>query len=280
MDNIFIEKLKIFANHGVYDFEKEEGQYFYVDARLFFDTHGAGISDDLDQTVNYARACELIKGIITEKTYNLIEAVAEEVANALLINFAMLDSVDITIYKPQAPIDMDFDNISVNINRKWHRIYLGVGSNMGDKMGYINGALCQLNSNPKIKEVRCSSIIETRPYGGVEQDNFCNGAIEAKTLYTPMELLDALHDIEKAANRERKIHWGPRTLDLDILFYDDVVMSTTELTIPHMDMANRDFVLIPLLELCPFYVNHAENLTVKQMYERLTLGYNDNSTML
>ena len=107
-------------------------------------------------------------------------------------------------------------------------------------------------------------------YGGVEQDDFLNGAIELETLLSPIELLHFLQKTELEAGRERKIHWGPRTLDLDILFYEDVISQTKELMIPHPDMQNREFVLKPLTELCPYYMHPLFHKSVKQMLEELS----------
>lgn len=91
-----------------------------------------------------------------------------------------------------------------------------------------------------------SELLVTKPYGGVEQEDFLNGCLELETLLTPQELLEELHRIEQEAGRERKIHWGPRTLDLDILFYDKELIETEDLIIPHVDLENRYFVLKPL----------------------------------
>ena len=105
----------------------------------------------------------------------------------------------------------------------------------------------------------------TAPYGGVEQDDFLNGALALKTLLTPQELLERLHEIEQEAHRERLIHWGPRTLDLDILLYDDLVLDTPDLIIPHVEMHLRDFVLIPLAQIAPWKRHPVLGLTVSQM---------------
>ena len=94
-----------------------------------------------------------------------------------------------------------------------------------------------------------SKLIVTEPYGGVEQDEFLNGACKIQTLLAPWELLDRLHELEKEAGRERLIHWGPRTLDLDILLYDNEIIENDELCIPHVDMQNRRFVLEPMAEI-------------------------------
>ena len=103
------------------------------------------------------------------------------------------------------------------------------------------------------------------PNGGVEQDDFLNGALALKTLLTPQELLERLHEIEQEAHRERLIHWGPRTLDLDILLYDDEVFETDTLIVPHVEMHLRDFVLIPLAQIAPWKRHPVLGLTVSQM---------------
>ena len=140
---------------------------------------------------------------------------------------------------------------------------------MGDKNAYIEDALDQLEEMSEIQVEKVSDLIVTKPYGGVEQDDFVNGAIKIRTLFTPNELLDALHLIEKHAKRERLVHWGPRTLDLDIIFYDDLVYEDEDLIIPHVDMHNRDFVLKPMLDLCPNKRHPLLGLTMTQLYGKL-----------
>ena len=114
-----------------------------------------------------------------------------------------------------------------------------------------------------------SDYLVTEPYGGVEQDVFLNGALKLRTLLTPEELLDRLHELEQAAHRERIVHWGPRTLDLDILLYDQMIIDTPVLHVPHIDMENRDFVLIPLTELAPYYRHPVLNKTISQLLKEL-----------
>lgn len=96
--------------------------------------------------------------------------------------------------------------------------------------------------------------------------------MEIQTLLTPGELLDYLHEVEQSAERKRELHWGPRTLDLDILLYDDLVMETEDLIIPHVDMQNRDFVLGPMAEIAPWVRHPVLGLTMGQLYAQLTSG--------
>lgn len=168
------------------------------------------------------------------------------------------------------PDRLPFENVSVTIERSWHQVYLAVGSNMGDKNAYIKNGIAELKEITDVRDVRVSDLLVTKPYGGVEQDDFVNGAIALQTLLTPQELLEKLHEIEQHANRERIIHWGPRTLDLDIIFYDKLVYEDENLIIPHVDMENRDFVLKPLMELCPNYRHPVTGQTVSQMLAALS----------
>ena len=122
-----------------------------------------------------------------------------------------------------------------------------------------------------------SELLETLPYGVVEQDNFVNGIFEIRTLLAPEELLQELHRIEQMEGRERKLHWGPRTLDLDIIFYDDLVYASEDLVIPHIDMENRYFVLKPLSELAPNFRHPITHKTVAQMLAELPVDLTEGS---
>lgn len=269
MDKIKIQNLEVFARHGVFPEENEQGQLFFVNAILYTDTRRAGTSDALADSTNYGEVCHFITDYMQAEIYKLIETVAEKLAKEILLKFPLVWKLTLEIKKPNAPIGLPFDNVSVEITRGWHQVYLSVGSNIGDRQGYLDFAVEELKKLDQVRGVRISEVLETEPYGGVEQDCFLNGAIGLETLYTPEELLDKLHEIEAAAGRERLIHWGPRTLDLDILFYDDLIMDSAELIIPHVDMQNRRFVLEPLSELCPGKVHPVVRKTVKQMLEDL-----------
>lgn len=253
MDEIRIDDLEVYAYHGVYPEENEKGQCFYVNAVLYTDTRAAGDADDLQLSTNYGEVCHFITKWMQEHTCRLIEAVAENVAREILLHFPLVNRISLEIRKPQAPIGLPFGSVSVRIERGWHTAYLAVGSNMGDKEGYIRRGIAALREHPQIRVGKVSKLLATKPYGGVEQEDFLNGALELCTLLTPQELLEELHRIEAEAGRERLVHWGPRTLDLDIIFYDRLVYEDENLVIPHVDMQNRYFVLKPLSEIAPNY---------------------------
>ena len=140
-DVIKIKSLKVFAHHGVFEEEKQKGQNFYINANLYSDLAKAGRKDDYDLATSYAEVCETIIRSVTEVNYNLIEAVAEHVAEAILHEYPLVTGVDIEVSKPEAPIKATFHSVSVEIHREWKDAYIAFGSNMGDREGYIEDAL-------------------------------------------------------------------------------------------------------------------------------------------
>ena len=269
MDQIKIENLKIFAFHGVYASEKDKGQNFYVNATLYTDVREAAKGDEIEAATDYSEVCKTIKETMTIKSYDLIETAAEKVAESLLVNFPKVEAVDIEIKKPEAPVPMEFDSISVKISRRWSEVYLSYGSNLGDLEGNIEEALFKLCDRRDCKMIQNSSLITTKPYGNTEQDDFLNGACYIKTLLRPQELLDVLHELENDAGRTRDIHWGPRTLDMDIIFYDDLVYDSDDLIIPHVDIENREFVLAPMCEIAPYKRHPIFKKTMQEMLTEL-----------
>lgn len=269
MEQILVQGLQVFGYHGVYEQEKEEGQTFLVNCVMDTSFASAIHSDDVGETVDYGTVCLFIKKYFEEKAYDLLEKVADELATSIMYAFPGIEKIQIQITKPNAPIPMEFKSVGVRIEKKWHKVALAIGSNMGDKEKYLTDAMETLIANPDIRNVIVSDYIETEPYGYVEQDKFLNGAVTLETLLSAEDLLIFLHEIEAKAERKREIHWGPRTLDLDILLYDDVCMHTKELTIPHIDMCNRMFVLEPLMQIAPGLVHPVRRRTIYDLYHIL-----------
>lgn len=268
MDYIRIKNLEVFTKHGIYE-EDAISQKFAIDADLYFDTREAGVSDDIRKSVDYSSICHFISAFMKGHNFKLIETAAERLADDILIQYPTLDSVALTVKKPWAPIGLPIEEVSVTIVRGWHKAFLSLGSNMGDKEKYICDAINIMNENEDIEVVSHASIIETEPYGNVDQDKFLNTAIEIKTLMTPRELLTYCKNLEKMAERVKTEHWGPRTLDIDILFYDNDTVDQPGLTIPHEDMANRDFVLRPMMEIAPYHRHPVTGKTIRTMFAEL-----------
>lgn len=269
MDKIIIDNLEIFANHGVFPEENENGQIFYVSAILYTETRAAGLTDDLEKSIHYGIVSHMITDFVQGHTFKLIETVAEKLAEHLLLEVPLLKKITIRLDKPQAPVGLPFESVAVEITRGWHTAYIALGSNIGDKRKFLDDAVEALDNHRLCKVKKVSSFIETEPYGYTDQDRFLNGVLCLETVLPPSELLDLLHEVEAAAERKREIHWGPRTLDLDIIFYDDEIIHTEFLHIPHIDMHRRDFVLKPMAEIAPWMYHPVLGKTVQQMLDEL-----------
>ncbi|MFT3868123.1 MAG: 2-amino-4-hydroxy-6-hydroxymethyldihydropteridine diphosphokinase [Nibricoccus sp.] len=147
------------------------------------------------------------------------------------------------------------------------KAYLALGGNLGDRREYLSAAVRALNSEPGLRVEKISSVYETAPVGVVDQPNFYNLVIEIATTLTPHELLAHCLAIEKKLGRVRAERWGPRTIDLDVLWYENVALEDSSLTLPHPRMKERAFVLVPLAEIAPALL--LEGMSVEQLATRL-----------
>jgi 2-amino-4-hydroxy-6-hydroxymethyldihydropteridine diphosphokinase len=146
--------------------------------------------------------------------------------------------------------------------------YLGLGSNVGDREEYVEQAVFLLEKNPSVEVMKRSSNIETEAEGGKgDQPPFLNSALEIKTKLTPYRLLDLCNEIEVALGREREVEWGPRPIDIDILLYEEEILSDDKLQIPHPLMHERLFVLKPLREIAPQVLHPVLEKSVESLYE-------------
>ncbi len=268
-DQIKITDLEVFANHGVFSEENKLGQKFLVSAVLYTDTRKAGKTDDLTASIHYSEVSAFITKYMKEHTYQLLERVAETLAEEMLKSISGLCKIDLEIKKPWAPVGLPLKTVSVKISREWHTTYIALGSNIGDSETYLNEAVEKIGQIPTCTVEKVSSYLVTEPYGVTDQPDFLNACLKMRTLLYPEELLKELNRIEKEAGRERIIHWGPRTLDLDILLYDDIVLEEDDLCIPHVEMHKRSFVLEPLAEIAPYKRHPVYGKTVREMLEEI-----------
>ena len=275
MDKIHIKNLEVFARHGVFPEENALGQKFVVSAVLYTSTREAGRADDLAKSIHYGEVSRFITEFMEQNTFQLLETAAERLAEELLLNTERLEKIRLEIKKPWAPVGLPLETVSVEIERGWHTVYIALGSNLGDKEANLCLGVEGLRSTRGCRVEAVSDFLVTAPYGGVEQDDFLNGAMKIRTLLTPHELLERLHEIEQEAKRERVVRWGPRTLDLDILLYDDLILDEEDLHIPHIEMYKRDFVLKPLCQIAPYARHPVYNRTAAELLadlERLKTG--------
>lgn len=148
-------------------------------------------------------------------------------------------------------------------------VYIGFGSNIGDRLAHIQNAINALAKTAGVTLREISSIYKTDPVGYEAQAQFLNGVAAIETNLPPLPLLHTLKDIEAAVGRQHRIRWGPREIDLDILIYEDMCLQTEKLVIPHPEMHLRRFVLAPLAEIAPDLVHPVFQETFQTLLERL-----------
>ncbi|RGM98036.1 2-amino-4-hydroxy-6-hydroxymethyldihydropteridine diphosphokinase [Fusobacterium mortiferum] len=269
MDKIYINNLEFIGFHGVFPEEKKLGQKFLVSLELTVDTREAGKTGDLTKSVHYGLVAQDVEKLFLEKSIDLIETCAENIAEMVLKKYELVKEVKVIVKKPWAPLQMHFENVAVEITRKWHRVYLSLGSNIGNKRKNLLEAIRKIGELENTEVVKSSTILETEPFGYLEQDNFLNTCLEVKTLMTAQEFLKEILQIELDMGRVREIKWGPRIIDIDILFYDKEIIEEDNLAVPHPWICEREFVLDPLSEIAPNYIHPLEKKTITMLARKL-----------
>ncbi len=150
-----------------------------------------------------------------------------------------------------------------------HIVYIGIGSNLGDKIGQCERAIAEILKVDQHKLLAKSSLFKTKPIGDTSQDWFVNGVIKIETDLGPLELLQMLQEAESRLGRKKTSRWGPRTIDLDILFYDEEEVQMENLQIPHPLLHERQFVLIPLAEIDPTFIHPLLKKSIGELLEDL-----------
>ncbi len=152
-----------------------------------------------------------------------------------------------------------------------NRVYIGIGSNIGDAQFHVLRAVEMLKESPHCTMLRCASLYGSKPFGPVEQADFVNTVVELDTDLNAEELLEHLKKTEQHLGRTGNVRWGPREIDLDILSYGNLQVNSTELTLPHPGIAERAFVLVPLAELRPDLLL-ADGQTAEEAKNKLESG--------
>lgn len=255
MDKIHIKDLEIIGFHGAIPEEKVLGQKFVLSFELDVDLRQAGKNDDLTKTVHYGELAQKVEEEFTKTSYDLIEKAAEEICEFVLLNYPLVKKVKLLLKKPWAPTRKHVEYVAVEIERKWNKVYIAAGSNLGDKEETLKEAIDKIYKRKDCVVTKVSNFYTTDPVGYEDQDQFVNCVFEIDTLQTPSELMDTLLEVEKDFKRERIIRWGPRTLDLDIIFYNDIISYDEHILIPHPRAHERQFVMKPMCDINPYYVH-------------------------
>lgn len=263
-DRIALRGLTAKGHHGVFDHERENGQDFTVDITLHTKTARAAASDDLAQTISYADVADQVIGIITGEPVDLIETLAERIADAALATGAL--AVDVTVHKPSAPIPHDFTDAAVSIRRLGvllrppkpaAEVVVSLGSNLNDPVTQVEigaGKLARVLEYERMSRTRVTAA-EVAP-GQPTQPNYINAIMIGSTTLSPLGLLAELQRIEDEQGRVRDERWGPRTLDLDLVSYkvagNEITSDDPDLTLPHPRAHVRSFVMEPWAEVDPW----------------------------
>ncbi len=271
MDKIVLNDMLFYGYHGVLPEETKLGQKFRVDVELYFNLAAAGRTDDLTTTVSYVDVFNLCKLLVEGTPCKLIEMLAESIASAVLASFELVDHCVVTVVKENPPIPGLLGAATIQIKRKQlrHNAYLSLGTNIGERESHLLDALFKMNTHPEIKVVKRSPVYETEPVGFTDQATFLNVVIQVSTALTPDHLLRYCQEVEHLLGRKRTIRWGPRTMDIDILLYDTMVIQEEHLTVPHPRMHERSFVLAPLADLDPELMIPRQQQTVSDLASEL-----------
>jgi dihydroneopterin aldolase / 2-amino-4-hydroxy-6-hydroxymethyldihydropteridine diphosphokinase len=260
LDRIEISNLVVNTVVGALPIEREQTQPIRIDLTLSVDLRPAGSTDELADTVHYGEVAGRVADAIREAKDVLLERLADRAAETSL-SFAGVEAVEVTITKLRPPIPEMLDTVSVRIRRvradmsdRWgddprdgHVAVVALGSNLGDRRSYLRHAVARLGD-----VVATSQVFETDPVGGPDdQGAYLNMVVAVRTPLDPFAFLRRCRQIEAEALRQRQVRWGPRTLDVDILFFDNVSIDSPELIVPHPRIKERRFVLAPLAEVAP-----------------------------
>jgi dihydroneopterin aldolase/2-amino-4-hydroxy-6-hydroxymethyldihydropteridine diphosphokinase len=272
-DHIYVNGLRLMALVGVLPHERDALQPVQIDVDLEVDLSEAGVTDNLDDTANYGAISTAIAEVVRTSSDTLLERLAARIADRVL-HFDHVEVADVMVTKLRPPIPEDLVSSAVRIVRSRvdmrvparHRAIVALGSNLGDRAAYLRFGLERLSN-----VVSQSQVFETDPVGGPDnQGPYLNMVAVVDTDLDPFAMLRRLLQIESEAHRVRVERWGPRTLDLDLLFYDDYTIESEELTVPHPRFAERRFVLEPLsevaVEFCPSHWR--DRLPVYGVYPR------------
>ncbi|MGO1583075.1 MAG: 2-amino-4-hydroxy-6-hydroxymethyldihydropteridine diphosphokinase [Actinomycetaceae bacterium] len=265
---ISVTGLRARAHHGVYDAERAEGQEFGADVTFELASGRAAASDDVVDTLSYGEVARTARAILAGEPVNLLETLAERIASAVLDLGA--DAVEVTVHKPQAPVGVDVDDVTLTIRRErgaaadvtdpsLHAapeepaaLVLALGSNLAGDLDrpadQLRRAVRALEHAGGVHVTAVSPLVTTAAalaVGQAAQPDYANAVVVATTTLAPAGVLALARRLETGARRTRTERWSPRTLDVDVIAHGDLVSEDPVLTLPHPRAAGRAFVLLP-----------------------------------
>ncbi|KAF8455029.1 Dihydropteroate synthase-like protein [Kalaharituber pfeilii] len=276
-DKVLIRGLRLVTVIGVNPWEREEGQTVVVNLTLHKPMKRSApknVEGVFDTHYDYRKVAKVVTECVERTSYKTVEALATAVARVVCVQ-CEVDKVTVSVEKPSALTFADCAGVEITRHRAFferiegpeshdfflieepqttHRAFIAFGSNIGDRFEWIRGAVAQLDRRGHTVR-KSSSLYESKPMYYLDQPEFLNGVCEIETKLSPMSLLKELKDIEDTMGRKKTIEKGPRNIDLDILLYDQLVMDSEELTIPHKLMLEREFVLRPLCDIAPMFAH-------------------------
>ncbi|KAA0964477.1 2-amino-4-hydroxy-6-hydroxymethyldihydropteridine diphosphokinase [Streptococcus cristatus] len=266
MDQLRIKDLEVYAYHGVFGAEKELGQRFVLDLILDYDMTRAAKTGDLTASIHYGELAQDLTRWCQEGKEDLIETLAYKLIDRVFLTHPLVQKVSLEVKKPWAPVPLPLETCSVKLVRQKRKAFIALGSNQGSPDANLDAALEKM-AEQNIKILQASSRIETEPWGGVEQDRFLNQVVEVETWLNPEELMQTLLAIEADLGRVREIKWGPRVIDLDILYIGQEEFYSPDLIVPHPYVAERAFVLQSLVEIAPHFVDPVQKKSIRQLWD-------------
>ncbi|MFO7928987.1 MAG: 2-amino-4-hydroxy-6-hydroxymethyldihydropteridine diphosphokinase [Candidatus Humimicrobiaceae bacterium] len=257
MYRIFVKDLEVFAYHGVHKFEKEKGQPFLFNISVWL--KNTNLDDDINKTISYSDIIRVVKEINQQNEFDLIETAGKVISEEIIKLSSFVYKVKVNIQKPNAPIKAKFRSVGIEVVDKNHidkkRCYLSLGSNIGDRESNIEKAIAKISRHKFVSIEKLSSIYRTEPMYEKEQEYFFNIIALINIGSTdPFEFLGFLKRIEYDQGRSKGRRYGPRIIDIDIIYWEGFLINSGFLTIPHPRYRERNFVLLPLSEVNPGFM--------------------------
>jgi len=284
MFKILIKNLNLFGYHGVKESEKSEGQNFRFNIEVFIKKDDFSKDDSIEDTVNYSKIIKLVKRINSSSSFDLLETLAQEIAGQIEKMSPLIGKVAVKIEKTSPPIKENLESVGVeyvlNSEEKAKTtskktaadVYLSVGSNMGGREDNLRKAADMIEANPNINVIKVSSIYETEPMYVKDQNYFYNIVLQCRVdkKLGPFEMMGFLKGIEYKLGRPKiDKKYGPRIIDIDLLYYGKTTLQSDFLIVPHPKIMERKFVLFPLSEIAPDFKIKGKN--IKEILKSTTL---------